>query len=343
MANFLTRILSFRRNGLAMDLGTANTLICNQRDGVVLNEPSIVALDNRSNNILAIGLDAKDYLGRTPQHVQAIRPLRHGVIADFDTTQMMIGYFIRKVMRRRGLIKPLIVIGVPAGITQVEKRAVVQAGMQVGAGEIKLIEEPMAAALGAGLPIDEPIGNMVVDVGGGTSEVAVISLSATVCSHSVRIAGDEMDLAIQRHMRNRHQLLIGIITAEKVKLCIGSAIKLKTELNMEVAGRSLVDGRPRTLLIQDWEVRESIQKAVEAIVHSVLRTMEATPAALMSDIASTGLHLVGGGALLKGLDNLIAEHSALRVIVDDEPLTTVVRGAARALENRNKYASVFIN
>ena len=343
MANFLTRILSFRRNGLAMDLGTANTLICNQRDGVVLNEPSIVALDNRSNNILAIGLDAKDYLGRTPQHVQAIRPLRHGVIADFDTTQMMIGYFIRKVMRRRGLIKPLIVIGVPAGITQVEKRAVVQAGMQVGAGEIKLIEEPMAAALGAGLPIDEPIGNMVVDVGGGTSEVAVISLSATVCSHSVRIAGDEMDLAIQRHMRDRHSLLIGIITAEKVKLRIGSAIKLKTELNMEVAGRSLVDGRPRTILIQDWEVRETIQKAVEAIVHSVLRTMEATPAALMSDIASTGLHLVGGGALLKGLDNLIAEHSALRVIVDDEPLTTVVRGAARALENRNKYASVFIN
>ncbi len=343
MVNFLNRILASSRKVLAMDLGTANILISNQRDGIVLNEPSIVALDNRTNKVMAIGREAKDYLGRTPPHIQAIRPLRQGVIADFDTTQMMIGYFIRKVLRRRGLIKPLIVIGVPTGITQVEKRAVVQAGMQVGAGEIKLIEEPMAAALGAGLPVDKPVGSMIVDVGGGTSEVAVISLSAAVCSQSVRIAGDEMDFAIQRHMRDRHQLLIGFITAEKVKIRIGSAMSLKTELNMEVSGKSIVDGRPRTILIQDWEIREVIQKAVNAIVQAVLRTMEATPAALMSDISSAGMRLVGGGALLKGLDSLIAKHSSLRVIVDDDPLTTVVRGAARAMENRNKYASVFIN
>ncbi len=343
MVNFLNRILASSRKVLAMDLGTANTLISNQRDGIVLNEPSIVALDNRTNKVMAIGREAKEYFGRTPPHIQAIRPLRQGVIADFDTTQMMIGYFIRKVLRRRALLKPLIVISVPAGITQVEKRAVVQAGMQVGAGEIKLIEEPMAAALGAGLPVDEPMGNMIVDVGGGTSEIAVISLSGSVCSQSVRIAGDEMDFAIQRHMRDRHQLLIGFITAENVKIRIGSAMELKTELNMEVSGKSIVDGIPRTILIQDWEIREVIQKAVNAIVQAVLRTMEATPAALMSDISSTGMRLVGGGALLKGLDSLIAKHSSLRVIVDDDPLTTVVRGAARAMENRNKYASVFIN
>jgi rod shape-determining protein MreB and related proteins len=343
MVNFLNRILASSRKVLAMDLGTANILISNQRDGIVLNEPSIVALDKRTQKILAIGQEARDYLGRTPPHIHAVRPLRQGVIADFDTTQMMIGYFIRKVLRRRGLIKPLIVIGVPTGITHVEKRAVVQAGMQVGAGEIKLIEEPMAAALGAGLPVDEAMGSMIVDVGGGTSEVAVISLSASVCSQSVRIAGDEMDFAIQRHMRDRHQLLIGFITAEKIKIRIGSAMSLKTELNMEVSGKSIVDGIPRTILIQDWEIREVIHKAVNAIVQAVLRTMEATPAALMNDISSTGMRLVGGGALLKGLDSLIAKHSSLSVIVDDDPLTTVVRGAARAMENRDKYASVFIN
>jgi rod shape-determining protein MreB and related proteins len=232
---------------------------------------------------------------------------------------------------------------VPAGITQVEKRAVVLAGLQAGAREIRLIEEPMAAALGAGLPVDEPTGSMVLDVGGGTSEVAVIALSAAICSQSVRIAGDEMDLAIQRYMHERHRLMIGINTSEKVKIRIGSAMRLKTELNMEVAGKSLVDGKPRIILVQDWEVREAIQKAVEAIVQSVLRTMEAAPAALMSDISSVGLHLVGGGGLLKGLSSLITRQSGLRVILDDDPLTTVVRGAARALENRDKYASLFIN
>ncbi len=339
---FLKRILSCSRNGLAMDLGTANTLIFSQRDGIVLNEPSIVALDKRSHKVLAIGREAKEYLGRTPPHIQAVRPLRHGVIADFDATQMMIACFISKVIRRNGLIKPLIVIGVPTGITHVEKRAVVLAGMKAGAREIKLIGEPMAAALGAGLSVEEPLGNMILDVGGGTSEVAVISLSAAICSQSVRIAGDAMDLAIQRHMRDHHRLLIGTNTSEKVKIRIGSAMRLETELNMEVAGLSLVDGKPRTILIQDWEVREAIQKAVDTIVQVVLRTMEAAPPNLISDISSTGLHLAGGGGLLKGLDSLIAKHTGLRVNVDDSPLTTVVRGAARALENQNKNASIFI-
>lgn len=340
---FLDRILSHGRNDLAMDLGTANTLVFSQRDGIVLNEPTIVALDTRSRKVLAIGREAKEYLGRTPPHIQAVRPLRHGVIADFDATQLMITYFIRKVIRRRGLIKPMIVIGVPSGITQVERRALAMAGMMARAREIKLIEEPMAAALGAGLPVEEPTGNMILDVGGGTSEAAVISLSEAICSKSVRIAGDEMDLAIQRYMRDRHQLLIGINTAEKLKIRIGSATRLETELNTEAAGLSLVDGKPRTVLIQDWEVREAIQKAVDAIVQVVLRTMEAVPPTLMSDISSTGLYLAGGGGLLKGLDSLITRQCGLRVNVDDDPLTTVVRGAARALENRDKFASVFIN
>lgn len=338
---FFKRFFSFVRNGLAMDLGTVNTLISSQQEGIILNEPSVVAVDRRSKKILSIGREAKEYLGRTPKHILAVRPLRHGVVADFDTTKMMIAYFIRKAMGRCKITKPLIVMGVPTGITQVEKRALVQAGIQAGARDVGLIEEPLAAALGLGLAIEEPVGHMILDVGGGTSEVVAISLSSAICSQSVRIAGDEMDLAIQRYMQQRHSLLIGINTSEKVKIKIGSAMNLKTGLNMDVAGRCLVEGKPRTILVHDWEVREAIKGPVNAIVQSVLRTMEAVPAALMNEISSTGLHLVGGGGLLRGLDSLIAKHSALPVRVDQAPLTTVVRGAARALDDR--LPSVFIN
>lgn len=340
---FLRRLFSFMNQDLAMDLGTANTLIYTSKEGIVLNEPSVVALDTRSGNVLAVGREAKEFLGRTPPNIRAVRPLKDGVIADFEVTKEMIAFFARKVIRGMRLVKPMIVIGVPAGITQVEKRAVIEAGVLAGAREVRLIEEPVAAAIGAGLPIDQPVGNMVVDIGGGTTEVAVISLSAVAYSESVRIAGDEMNEAIQRYFQDKHQLLIGENMSEKTKIKIGSAFPQREPLSMDVAGKNIVDGNPRSITATDEEVREAIQEPISAIALAVRRALEKTPPELVADIAHNGLYLAGGGALLKGLDELITQESHLQVIIDDDPLTTVVRGVGRVLEDQKRYESVFIN
>ena len=328
---------------IAMDLGTANTLIYTQRDGVVLNEPSVVALDSRDGRVLAVGREAKEFLGRTPKKIVAIRPLKDGVIADFEVTNAMITFFIRKVIKGMNLFKPKLVICVPTGITQVEKRAVIESGLHSGAREVKLIEEPMGAAIGARMPIEEPQGNLVVDIGGGTTEVAVIALSAVAYSESVRIAGDEMNEAIQRYVQDQHQLLIGENTAEKIKMTIGSAYPVGEAMSLKIMGKNIVNGNPKALIINDGEIREAIREPVNAIIMAVRRAVEKTPPELVADIADNGLLLAGGGALLKGLDKLIAREVQVEACIDDEPLTTVVRGAGITLGDEKKYSNVYIN
>jgi len=340
---FFSKLFGFLGKNLAMDLGTANTLLYSPKDGIVLNEPSVVALDIRNDSILAVGREAKEYLGRTPDRIRAVRPLKDGVIADFEVTKVMIAYFIRKVITGMRIVKPRMVICVPAGITQVEKRAVIESALQAGAREVKLIEEPMAAAIGAGLPIHEPRGNMVVDIGGGTTEVAVISLSAVAYSESVRIAGDEINDAIQRYVQDEFQLLIGENMAEAAKIHIASAVPLAEPLQYRVAGKNLVDGNPKSVVLTDGHVREAIKEPVAAIVAAVRRALEKTPPELVADIATNGLLLAGGGALLKGLDKLITQQSSLLVHIDDDPLTTVVRGTGRSLEDEQTFSKVYIN
>jgi len=340
---FFSKLFGFLGKNLAMDLGTANTLLYSPKHGIVLNEPSVVALDIRTDTILAVGREAKEYLGRTPERIRAVRPLKDGVIADFEVTKAMIAYFIRKVITGMRIVKPRMVICVPAGITQVEKRAVIESALQAGAREVKLIEEPMAAAIGAGLPIHEPRGNMVVDIGGGTTEVAVISLSAVAYSESVRIAGDEINDAIQRYVQDEFQLLIGENMAEAAKIHIASAVPLSEPLQFRVAGKNLVDGNPKSIILNDSHVREAIKEPVAAIVAAVRRALEKTPPELVADIATNGLLLAGGGALLKGLDKLITQHSSLMVHIDDDPLTTVVRGTGRSLEDEASFSKVYIN
>ena len=340
---FFSKLFGFLGKDLAMDLGTANTLLYSPKDGIVLNEPSVVALDIRNDSILAVGREAKEYLGRTPERIRAVRPLKDGVIADFEVTKAMIAYFIRKVVTGMRIVKPRMVICVPAGITQVEKRAVIESALQAGAREVKLIEEPMAAAIGAGLPIHEPRGNMVVDIGGGTTEVAVISLSAVAYSESVRIAGDELNDAIQRYVQDEFQLLIGENMAEAAKIHIASAVPLAEPMQYRVAGKNLVDGNPKSIMLTDAHVREAIKEPVAAIVAAVRRALEKTPPELVADIATNGLLLAGGGALLKGLDKLITQQSSLMVHIDDDPLTTVVRGTGRSMEDEASFSKVYIN
>ncbi len=340
---FFSKLFGFLGKNLAMDLGTANTLLYSPKDGIVLNEPSVVALDIRNDSILAVGREAKEYLGRTPERIRAVRPLKDGVIADFEVTKVMIAYFIRKVITGMRIVKPRMVICVPAGITQVEKRAVIESALQAGAREVKLIEEPMAAAIGAGLPIHEPRGNMVVDIGGGTTEVAVISLSAVAYSESVRIAGDELNDAIQRYVQDEFQLLIGENMAEAAKIHIASAVPLAEPMQYRVAGKNLVDGNPKSIMLTDAHVREAIKEPVAAIVAAVRRALEKTPPELVADIATNGLLLAGGGALLKGLDKLITQQSSLMVHIDDDPLTTVVRGTGRSMEDEASFSKVYIN
>ena len=337
------RFFGFLGRDLAMDLGTANSLLYTEKDGIVLNEPSVVALDAKSGKIIAVGKEAKDFLGRTPDRIKAIRPLKDGVIADFEVTKEMIAFFIKKVIRGLSLVKPRVVICVPTGITQVEKRAVIESGLQAGARDVKLVEEPMAAAIGAGLPISEPIGNMVVDIGGGTTEVAVISLSAIAYAESVRVAGDEMNEAVQRYFQDKYQLLIGENMSEKIKMTLGSAFPLAEPLKGEVSGKNMVDGTPRSLSITDEQVRNAIHEPVQTIVRAVRTALERTPPELVGDIARNGLLLAGGGALLKGLDQLISKETNLNVIVDEDPLTTVVRGTGRTMEDQKTYGKVFIN
>ena len=323
-------------NDLAVDLGTANTLVYVRGEGIVLNEPSIVAIHQADHSVLAVGHEAKAMLGRTPGNIVAIRPLKDGVIADFDVTEKMLHYFISKVHRRRTLVRPRIVVGVPSGITQVEKRAVRDSAMQAGAREVYLIEEPMAAAIGAGLPIQEPGGNMIVDIGGGTTEVAVISLSGIVYAKSVRIAGDEMDESIVQYIKKHYNLLVGERRAEEIKMKLGSAYPMGGDRrSMEVKGRDLIDGIPKTIVITDEEIREALREPVMTIVETVRTCLERTPPELAADIVDKGIVITGGGALLRGLDHLLRQEALRRRRRRDErPARVVRRGRRRRAARR---------
>lgn len=337
------KLLGLFGKDLAMDLGTANTLLYTRADGIVLNEPSVVAIETDRNSVLAVGREAKEYLGRTPQRIRAIRPMKDGVIADFEVTRQMIEFFIRKVIKGFSIVKPGIVICVPTGITQVEKRAVIESAHQAGARDVRLIEEPMAAAIGANLPIHEPLGNMVVDIGGGTTEVAVITLSAIAYAESVRVAGDAMNHAVQRYFQEEFQLLIGENMSERIKMAIGSAFPLAEQLMMEVSGKNVVTGTPKVVRVTDGHVREALRDPVRVIIGAIMKALEKTPPELAGDIARNGLLLAGGGSLLKGLDTLVARETKLQVLVDDDPLTTVLRGTGRTLDDRKFYKRVYIN
>jgi len=320
-------------NDLAIDLGTANTLIYVKGKGIILSEPSVVAIKKGTNQVLKVGKEAKEMLGRTPGSIVAIRPLKDGVIADFDVTEQMIRAFILKSHNRKALVRPRVIVGVPSGITQVEKRAIRDSCDQAGAREVYLIEEPMAAAIGAGLPVQEPSGSMIVDIGGGTTEVAVISLSGIVYSQSVRIAGDEMDEGITQYLKRKYNLLVGERTSENIKIQIGSGYPFDEPRKMEIKGRDLVDGIPKTLTINDSDIREALHDPVYAIVDAVKTALERTPPELSADIAEKGIVLAGGGALLHGLDTLISLETHLKVRVADDPLSCVVLGTGTVLED----------
>jgi rod shape-determining protein MreB len=333
---FLDPLLGIFSNDLAIDLGTANTLVYVKGKGIVLSEPSVVAVrkDIKGyNKVLAVGKEAKLMLGRTPGNIIAIRPMKDGVIADFEVTEAMLRHFIRKVHNRRTLIRPRIIVAVPSGITQVEKRAVRESAESAGAREVYLIEEPMAAAIGAGLPITEPISNMVVDIGGGTTEVAVISLAGIVFSKSVRVGGDKIDEAILQYVKRKYNLLIGERTAEVIKTTIGTAYPQDEPESIEVKGRDLVSGIPKTLTIDSEEVRLAISEQVDTIIDAVKVALEQTPPELAADIVDRGIFLTGGGALLKNLDVILKEETGLPIIIANDPLSAVVLGSGKALEN----------
>jgi len=326
-------------NDMGIDLGTATTLVYVKGEGIVLCEPSVVALKKGStiNRVLAVGDEAKKMLGRTPGNILAIRPMKDGVIADFDITEAMLRYFIKKVHRRRVLVSPRMVIAIPSGITEVERRAVKDSAMRAGAREVHLVEEPLAAAIGVGLPIHEPAGNMIVDVGGGTTEVAVISLSGVVFSKSIRIAGDELDVAIVEYMKKNYNLMIGERTSEEIKIKIGSAYPLEEELSLEVRGRDLVAGLPKMVNITSEEIRDAISEPVRAIVDLAKIALERTPPELAADLIDRGIVLAGGGSLLKGLDRIISEETGLPVHIADDPVTAVALGTGKILELESKF------
>lgn len=328
---------------LAVDLGTANTLVYVKGKGVVLNEPSVVAIRSGTNHVLAVGNEAKRMLGRTPGNIVAIRPLKDGVIANFEIAEAMLRYFIRKVHNRKTMVRPRIIIGVPSGITQVERRAVKESAQQAGVREVYLVEEPMAAAIGANMPIQEPSGNMIVDIGGGTTEVAVISLAGVVYSLSVRVGGDEMDNAIIQHIKRKYNLLIGERTAEEIKIKIGSAYPLRDEASLDIKGRDLVAGIPKTIAISGEEVRECLGDTVNVIVEGVKSALEQTPPELAADIVDSGIVLAGGGSLLFGLDRLLCEATKLPIIYAEEPLSCVVLGAGKMLDELDLLKQVSLH
>lgn len=319
-------------NDVGIDLGTASVLVYVKGQGIVLREPSVVAVERETKNVVAIGVEAKRMLGKTPANIIAVRPLRNGVIADFEITEKMIRYFIKRVHNRKSLLHPRVVIGIPSGITEVERRAVRESATQAGAREVYLIEEPLAAAIGAGMPIQEPQGNMIVDIGGGTTEVAVLSLGGMVISKSLGIAGDEMDEAIVQHFRKKYNLVIGENTSEDVKIRIGSVYPLEEELSVEVKGRNQVTGLPMTVRIGSEEVRQALSDPMRAIIEIIKSTLEETPAELSADLVDRGIILAGGGALLRGMCDLISHETNLPVKIADDPLTCVGRGAGRYLE-----------
>jgi rod shape-determining protein MreB len=329
------KLFGWLSNDLAIDLGTANTLVYVKGKGIVLREPSVVAVrqELRSSKVLAVGKEAKMMLGRTPGNIQAIRPIKDGVIADFEVTEAMLRYFINKVHNRRTLVHPRIIISVPSGITQVEKRAVRESAESAGAREVYLIEEPMAAAIGAGLPITEPTANMIVDIGGGTTEVAVISLAGIVYANSVRVAGDKMDDAILHYIKRKHNLAIGEHTAEVIKTTIADVMPEAPYETMDIKGRDLVSGVPKTLTIDSGEICEAISEQVDAIIEAVKMALELTPPELSADIVDQGIVLTGGGALLRNLDKRLNKETGLPIIIAEDPLSSVVLGSGKALEN----------
>ncbi len=343
----LGKIAGIFSNDLAIDLGTANTLVYAKGKGIIVNEPSVVAVTNSKNGrkILTVGKEAKDMLGKTPGNISAIRPMRDGVIADFEVTEAMLRYFIQKAHNRRGFIRPRVIICVPSGITPVERRAVKEAAESAGARGVFLIEEPMAAGIGSGLPITEPTGNMVVDIGGGTTEIAVISLAGIVISKSVRVGGDKMDNAIIQFMKRKFNLAIGERTAEEIKIGIGSAFEGEDDesITKEVKGRDLINGVPTTVVITKKEVREALREPIMPIIDGIKNTLENTPPELSGDIAEKGIVLTGGGALLKDLNKLIKTETGLPVIIAEEPLTCVVRGAGQALDTIKLLKEVSID
>jgi len=332
---FLDSIFGFFSNDLAIDLGTANTLVYVKGKGIVIDEPSVVAVQNLTNGtkkVLAVGSDAKQMVGRTPGNIVAIRPMKEGVIADFEVTEAMLRHFITKVHHRKTLVRPRIIICIPSGITQVERRAVKESAESAGAREVYLIEEPMAAGIGAGLPITEPSGNMVVDIGGGTTEVAVISLAGIVFAKSVRVGGDKMDEAITQYIKRKYNLLIGERTAENIKIKIGSAAPLEDLETMEIKGRDLVAGVPQTIEINSDEIREAMTEPLNAILEAVRISLERTPPELAADIVDKGIVLTGGGAIMRNLDLLLREETGLPITIIDDPLTCVVRGSGKVLD-----------
>jgi rod shape-determining protein MreB and related proteins len=338
----MSNALTFLGRDMAVDLGTANTLVYVRGRGIVLNEPSVVALNTNNGHIVAVGVEAKRMIGRTPGNIVAVRPLKDGVIADFDVTERMLRYFIQKVHRRTHLAKPRLVVAVPSGITGVEQSAVKEAGHQAGARRVYIIEEPMAAAIGAGLPIHEPTGNMVVDIGGGTTEVAVISLGGIVTSQSIRIGGDELDQAIITFAKKEHSLMLGERTAEELKMALGSAYPAEDEPHAEIRGRDLVSGLPKTVVISAAEVRRAIEEPVNLIVDAVKNTLDKCPPELAGDVMDRGIALTGGGALLRGLESRIREDTGMPVQVADNPLDSVVLGTGKCVEDFDTLRQVLV-
>ncbi len=339
---FLNSLLSIFSNDMGMDLGTANTLVYVKGQGIILFEPSVVAIRKGDNKVLAVGNKAKEMLGRTPGNIVAIRPMKDGVIADFEVTEQMLRSFITRVHHRRAWVHPRLVVAIPSGVTEVEKRAVVDSSERAGASEVYLVEEPMAAAIGSGLPISEPAGNMIVDIGGGTTEVAVISLSGVVLSQTVRIGGDEMDDAIILHLKKAYNLLVGERTAEEIKIRVGSAFPLDEEVKIEAKGRDLVSGLPKTVTVSSEEVRESLSEPVNTVVEAVRGTLERTPPELSSDLVDRGIYLTGGGALLRGMDKLLASATDIPIHITEDPLTTVVMGTGKILDELSVLKDVLI-
>jgi len=337
------KFFNLKGKDIGIDLGTANTLVLLKGKGVILKEPSVVAIDRKSGSILATGFEAKEMLGRTPEQIEAVRPLKDGVIADFTATQLMLKNIVTKVCQRYNAGKPRVVVGVPSGITEVEERAVEESVIRAGAKEVYLIEEPMAAAIGANLDVAEPTGNIIVDIGGGTTEVAVVSLGGIVVSNSLRIAGDELDEDIINYIKREMGLAIGETTAEEIKMEIGCATPLMTELSMEVRGRDLTTGLPRNIVVTSSQIQEAMQDSINEIIEIVKITLEKTPPELASDIVEKGIVLAGGGALIKNLDKLLSQRTGMPVYIAENPLECVVRGTGKTLEDLERLKTVLIN
>jgi rod shape-determining protein MreB len=340
---FLDNLMGVFSNDVAIDLGTANTLVYLRGKGIVLNEPSVVAVDRTTGKVIAVGKEAKSMLGRTPDEIVAVRPLKDGVIADFEKTEDLLREFIQKALRRRTWVRPRIIICVPSGITEVEKRAVQDSAQHAGAREVLLVPEPIAAAIGVGLPVGKPSGNMIIDIGGGTTEIAVMALNSIVNQQSIRVGGDEMDEAIVQYVKKAYNLLIGEQTAEQIKIKIGSAFRLEQEEEMEIKGRDLVAGIPKTMKISSVEVREALSEPLQQIVDALMQSLEKTPPELASDIVDRGIVMTGGGSLLRGIDMLLREATNLPITVAEDPLSCVVLGTGKILDDPSQYEKVLMS